>query len=128
MKVTRVIYNSGKVNKGTLLTFCSVILDDCLQMTGISLHSGKDGYYLIFPSKQDVYKSVSDLNEGVSIEYPPNLRKSSDDSDKRKDFEEFFHPVSKEFYIELLNTILDGYTLHKEKISNGVAGFSYRPE
>lgn len=127
MKVTRVIFNNDiSVNSGSL-TLCDVVLDDCLKLSEIGLRRGKEGYYLILPSKQDVYKSISDLNEGVSIKYPPNLKKKGENSDKSKDFEEFFHPVSKDFYLVLLENIRRGYEMFEEQINCGVSNLSYRP-
>lgn len=122
MKVTRIIFNVGKLGKS--LANCGVVLDDSIMLSDISLHKGKDCYYLIFPSKQDVYKSVRDLNEGVSIKYPVNSREGKEDSKK---FEEFFHPVSNEFYKSLLDTILIGYENCENQLNSGFKNISYIP-
>lgn len=100
MNITRI--KGGKGKNGALLT-CTVVLDDCLMLTGVKLYKGEKGYFLVFPSRQDVYKSVSDLNEGVSIKYPTN---TSGFDEKGKCFEEFFHPVKSEFYTALLEKVV----------------------
>lgn len=118
MKITRVNFKE-KNNNGSLAT-CSVVLDDCLMLSEISLYKGDKGYYLILPSKQDVYKSIKDLNKGISIEYPVN---SKNCEGGKKVYEEFFHPVTNSFYNELLSEILVGYNIC---IVNK-KGLSYRP-
>ena len=103
MNITRVKGEKGK--KGALLT-CTVVLDDCLMLTGLNLFKGEKGYFLVFPSRQDVYKSISELNEGVSINYPTKVNGFNEHG---KCYDEFFHPVKSEFYFDLLHKVVDMY-------------------
>lgn len=121
MKITKVIFinvndeivlNSDLICQGdNYLATCDVVLDDCLVLSGISLYAKRNeiGYYLIFPSKQDIYRGISNLNGGVDIKYPPNLKRKNNYENNSKRFEEFYHPVEKSFYDTLLNTIIVGY-------------------
>ena len=103
MNITRV--KCGKGRNGALST-CAIVIDDCLILKEVNLYKGERGYFLVFPSRQDVYKTISDLNEGLSIQYPVNSR-ANEKSDRQ--FEEFFHPVSADFYEELLKKIVETY-------------------
>lgn len=107
MKVTKVIVH--KVLEGSSSqAICSAVLDDCLKLSDILLCKNDEGFFLILPSKQDVYKEVNTLNEGISIKYPVNHR------EKCKRFEEFYHPVSRDFYIYLRDSIVDAYLKCKD--------------
>lgn len=106
MKVTKVVIH--KILEGSSSqAICSAVLDDCLKLSDILLCKNDEGYFLILPSKQDVYKEVNALNDGVSIKYPVNRREKYNSDIKR--FEEFYHPVSRDFYISLRDSIIDAY-------------------
>lgn len=126
MQITRVIFNDDGFKAKEALAVCSVILDDCFKLKGISLYKGNDGYYLTFPSKQDVYRSVNKLNEGLSINYPANSREGCGKHEGSKSYEEFFHPVSNKIYEYILDTILAGYEKNEADIRNRSSKISYR--
>lgn len=119
MKVSRVIFHTDKEYKGALAV-CSIVLDDCLLLSDICLYKQKD-YFITYPSKQDVYNAVEDLNEGLNILYPTNTKYGKGN----KSFEEYFHPLTKEFYVYVLDCIVEGYNEYK-KLSKKVKKFSYR--
>lgn len=100
MDITRI--KSYKGRNGALLT-CTVVLDNCIMLNNVNLYKGEKGYFLVFPSKQDVYKSISELNKDISIKYPTNS-KDSEGTEKR--YEEFYHPVTAVFYEELLKRVV----------------------
>ena len=131
MEVTRVEFTSVKLkykNKGCLYSVnCDVILDDCLCLKGIVLCCGKsgEGSYLIFPSKQDVYRSIRNLNKGTDVCYPKNPRDEFF-GESNKSFEEFFHPVSKEFYVRLLDVIMVAFNKCISKEGDLLKAY-YRP-
>lgn len=112
MKVTRVVFTDVNLDylRCDCKAICSVVLDDCIMLTSIALCSNKNNgnHFLLFPSKQDVYKDIQNLNKGISINYPENKKKQYS-NDISKMYEEFYHPVRKGFYDELLSVILEGY-------------------
>lgn len=108
MKVTRVIINKSVEGHGTFLASCSIVLDGCLRLNDIRLFKNPTkGYYLILPSKQDVYKEVQSLNEGVDIQIP--CKDLEECESKKKLYDEYFHPVESSFYKEILGVIKDGF-------------------
>lgn len=107
MKVTKVIVHK-MLEGSSSQAICSAVLDDCLKLSDILLCKNDEGFFLILPSKQDVYKEVNALNDGASIKYPANHR------EKCKRFEEFYHPVSRDFYIYLRDSIVDAYLKCKD--------------
>lgn len=119
MQVTRVIYHTDRVYKGAL-TVCSIVFDDCLLLNDICLYKQKD-YFITYPSKQDVYNAVGELNEGVNILYPTNTKYGKGN----KSFEEYFHPLTKEFYSYVLECVVKGYKEYK-KLPRKVKKFCYR--
>ena len=123
MKVSRIVYAEKDGNH--CCACCSVVLDDCLKLTGIMLCKKSEGYYLILPSKQDIYKTIKELNDSVSIKYPVNLRENRD-SDSKK-YEDFYYPVTKDFYNYLLEVIIDGYNNCLNKETGKLERFYYRP-
>lgn len=110
MKVTRVMFTHIANNKEGYLATCNVVLDDSLMLNGIMLFSKKDteGFNLVFPSKQDIYREIHNLNRDVNILYPMNGKGKVFTSGSRS-FEEFYHPVSKDLYIALLKAVSDAY-------------------
>lgn len=107
MKVTKVVFKDSSNSKA--LAVCDVILDDCLRLKDISLYHNKDGYYLVMPSRQDVYQSVTKLNKDIEIKYPKS---------ENKEYEEFFHPLSSDLYRELLSNVKMGYKFRKKSGKN----------
>lgn len=123
MKVTRIKY-SKQIPDNKALTTCSVVLDDCLMLDGIRLfHSKSKGYYLVLPSKQDVYQEVVALNKDVELSIPKGKTQQEEKKQNGKSYEEYFYPLKSELYKEMLECIIDGYEWCKE---NRV--WSYRPE
>lgn len=125
MKVTRVVYNKSIGSKS--LAICDVILDNSLKLSGIGLRKGEKGYFLIFPSKQDIYNNIKLLNEGVFIQYPKNTKGCVSSENKSNSYEEFYNPVTNAFYNSLLKEIVQGYESNESKLQNGVSNLSYRP-
>ncbi len=107
MKVTRVVcYYRNKSNEKALAV-CSVILDDCLRLNDVSLLRGEDGYFLVFPSRQDVYREVESLNKGIKVAFPENHLVSN--KTKAKKYEEFYHPLDKGMYQDILKAVVEAY-------------------
>lgn len=99
MNITKILFKDSATSKS--LAVCSVVLDDCLKLENISLYHNKEkGYYLVMPSKQDVYQSVENCNKGVELNFPKG---------ENKKYEEFFFPLSAEFYKTLLSSVERGY-------------------
>ena len=105
MDVTRVVFYSKDRTKKALAA-CSVILDDELRLNDLSLFKGEKGYFLILPSRQDVYQEIESLNEGVSIHFPKN---SLDGTNSKKKYEEFFHPLKGGLYKKILEAVVVEY-------------------
>ena len=105
MNITKIYFRSDVSLKA--LAVCDVVLDNCLKLTGIRLYNKNNSYFLVFPSKQDLYREVESLNDGVSLVLPPS-RKSEN---SKKQYEELFYPVDSKFYKDLLNEVVIGYSL-----------------
>ena len=127
MEVTRIIYEKPDTGRGVAcpVAQCSIIFDDVLKCSGIRLYKKQEdsSYYLVFPSKQDIYQEIKELNKDVELIFPivsckvPNL--------KRKKYEEFFNPVSSEYYEKLLDLVVKGYDIW---IESNKKIHSYRPK
>lgn len=105
MDISRVIfYSKDRCKKA--LAVCSVVLDDELRLNDILLFKNEKGYFLVLPSRQDVYQDVKRLNEGVEIKIPKNALEGTD---SKKKYEEFFHPVNGSLYKKLLAAIVEAY-------------------
>lgn len=122
MKVTRVIAHENVVKHGRPLFVCSVVLDDCLMLSYIRLFQGEKGYYLCFPSKQDVYREVQDLNQGTKLEFPKIEYKDEDCTCKK--YDEFYHPLEQMFYYDLLSIVLNAYMIWKETGKNSIRPYA----
>lgn len=118
MIITRVLFKKPVGSTIKSLAICDIVLGDCLRVADIRLFKNEDGYYLVFPSKQDVYQNISMLNPDLEIQYPTAVSGCS-----KGKYEEFYHPVSTEFYEKLLSVVVDGYKLYKK---NG--SWNYVPE
>lgn len=109
MKITRVILSTESCG---CLTECSVIFDDCLKLNYIRLFK-KDSYYLVLPSKQDLESEILKL---LSKKYLIKLKEGFEEENtngKEKAYEEFFYPLDKQFYLNMLNTVVYCYKEHK---------------
>lgn len=113
MKISRIVFEKESENKPKPLARCYVVLDDCLRLNNICLYHNEKGYYLVLPSKQDLYREVQEVNEGIKLELPKN--KNDLVSGENKKYEEFYHPLSNSFYKTLLNEVLHGYRWCKKK-------------
>lgn len=102
MEITRVVFEKHGSCKS--LATCSVVLDDCLQLNNIRLYKNNKNkeYYLVLPSKQDVYQEVKNKNKGINLEVK-----------KETGYEEFYHPVNPSFYKKLLVTVSECYSEFK---------------
>lgn len=106
MKVTKVCYYDGNLcNKA--LTVCDVVLDGELKIKGVRLYkNNKKGYYLVFPSSQDIYQEIEYYN--------PEFTLQDNNEGEAKKYDEFFFPIKSSFYEKLLSTITEGYKKRKE--------------
>lgn len=111
MRVTRVVYEVKRRDSAKPLAICSIILDDCLKLNGVRLYSGDKGYYLVLPSCEDIYQKVQELNPNLKITFPECVYI---DKNKKKDYEELYHPVTSNLYHELLQQVVLGYELMKQ--------------
>lgn len=105
MNISKVYFRSDVNSKA--LAVCDVVLDDCLKLTGIRLYVKNDSYFLVFPSKQDLYREVELLNEGSSLVLPQSRKVGT----SKNQYEELFYPVDSAFYRYMLGVILDGYSV-----------------
>ena len=120
MKVSKVLYKSNK-NSNKALAMCDIVISECLRLEDVCLYKNeKSGYFLVFPSRQDIYKEIEQLNQGVKLVFPPI---SNACSSREKKYEEFFYPMSNVFYRELLAIVVDGYEIMRDSGKN-----SYIPE
>lgn len=128
MEISRVIFTRISGNTEGYISSCDVVLNDSIMLRDVVLckKTGEGGgYNLIFPSKQRIYQSLADYNKGLEVKFPPNTRKRTF-SGGGKSFEEFFHPVSKEFYDTLLDVIVSGFN-HCNSIDENFSKMSYKP-
>ena len=108
MVITKILYNEEVCLKA--LAVCDIVFDDSLKVVGVRLYKNSTGYYLVFPSKQDIYQNVQQVNAGVSVVLP-----EVSESKRKKEYEEFFYPMNSAFYGEILNEVVSGYELNKNK-------------
>lgn len=95
MKITKVrYYDFNKSGKGKYLSRCSVILDDQIVLHEIKIFEGRAGRYIVMPSR-----SVNPVNEEGIV------------NDNREDL---FHPVDKNFFNYMLQSVLSGYEVFEE--------------
>lgn len=113
MKITRVVIDESVKGHGTFLASCSIVLDDCLRLNDIRLFKNKvKGYYLILPSKQDIYKEVETINDGLNLALP--CKEPKECTSEKKIYDEFFHPIDSSFYKDILETIKEGYKKYEK--------------
>lgn len=106
MKVTKIVFNDYRKDSTKPKALCSVTLDDCLRLNGVRLYHGEEGYYLVFPSCEDIYQKVQGLNPGLQISFPTCVYVQEA---KKKDYEEFYHPLTSSFYNTLLEQVVKAY-------------------
>ena len=102
MNVTRVVFYAKDRNKKALAA-CSVVLDDELRLNDLLLFKGEKGYFLILPSRQDVYQDVKKLNDGIEVVFPKN---TLDGTNSKKKYEEFYHPLKGDLYKKILDAVV----------------------
>lgn len=116
MNITRIVFIDINTDSSRqYLATCSIVLEDCLKLTGIRLFrktGSESEYYLVFPSKQDVYREVSKVNKDIEVKFPENTYKNG--KGEKKMYEEFFFPLNKKFYSYILEVILEGYNECKD--------------
>lgn len=114
MNITKVSIESEN-DKGKALAICSVVLDNELKLTKIKLYYNKEkGYYLVLPSKQDTYQEVQNLNKDLDISIP--------EGKCEKKYDEYYFPVERSFYKNLLDVIVDCFFKSKKE---GVKSFRF---
>lgn len=118
MKITRVEYRLNAKNETGvgLLSLCNVVLDNCLLLAEIKLCRDDNGkYYLLMPSKQDAYADLATLNKksGKDIILPERRYKANS---KKLKWDEYFHPITHDFYAYLSTVIVEGY---ENKVETG---------
>lgn len=111
MKVTKIVFNDYQEDFTKPKAVCSIILDDCLKLNGVRLYKNKEDYYLVLPSCEDIYQKVEKLNPDLEITFPECVYVGRS---KKKDYEEFYHPLSSAFYKTLLNNVVIAYEKMKK--------------
>lgn len=106
MKITRVIFEKED-KKDKSLAVCSIVIEDSLKLNKIRLFKRDGEFYLVLPSKQDVYTEVKDLNSN-NIKLPKC-------ENKEKPYEEFFFPLESKLYKVMLTTIVSCFSKFKEE-------------
>lgn len=87
MKISKIRYFGVNNNSSRFLARCSVVIEDTLVLHDIELLNGKKGRYIVMPSRK-------------SKGFNQNMNKEKED---------LFHPVNKEFFDYLTETIITGY-------------------
>lgn len=105
MEVTRVVFYRKDRNKKALAS-CSVILDDELRLNDFLLFKGESGYFLVLPSRQDIYQDIRRMNNGVELAFPKNALESTNG---KKRYEEFFHPLKGSLYKKILTAVVEEF-------------------
>lgn len=111
MKITKIVYRSSNDNDKAIAE-CDVVFDDALKVTNIRLYHRKDGFYLIFPSKQDMANEMLNENKGKDIVTPSCLS-----PDRKKNWEEFYYPIDASFYAVIRDTVVEGFNIVKNRQS-----------
>lgn len=114
MKITRIIFEDNDI-KDKSLAVCSIVLDDSLRLNEIRLYRNNKGYYLVLPSRQDIYQEVQEMNSKSNIELPKNEKEG-------KEYEEFFFPLENSLYKVMLSTVVECFSKRKE---NGTKSFRF---
>ena len=110
MEITKILYRKS-TDSDKAITECDIVLDDSLKLCGVRLYKKEAGdYYLVFPSKQDVYNSVRQSNPDVNLAIP-----ECTSSERKKKWEEFFFPMNSGLYARILQQVVIGYDLTKSR-------------
>ena len=119
MEITKIIYNDAKDYPKNVLAVCSVIFDDVFKITNLCLCEKRDSgtKFIIMPSEMNTVRKIENLNPETSFNLPEFRLQSNKDT-----CEEFYHPVSSDFYQNLLNAVIEGYNSCKD-----LGRCSYRP-
>lgn len=119
MEITRIIYNDAKNYPKNVLAVCSVIFDDVFKITGLCLCEKFDdgSKFIVMPSEVGTVKQIEKLNPETSFNLPEFRLQSNKDR-----CEEFYHPVSSDFYKSLLEAVVEGYLSYRN-----LGKCSYRP-
>lgn len=106
--VTKVLYkwNEAELREKKAVAICDIVLDSKLKLRDVRLYRKEGKYFLVFPSKQDLYKKIQQMNPNIEL----NLPLPKDGGVENSKFEEFFFPVDSAFYAQLLEIVVDGYT------------------
>lgn len=122
MDITRIDFiNVDDCHGKVPLVMCNILMDDVLLLKEVKLFCSRTkGYYLVFPSKQDLYGSIKAANRGIDIALP-GVNCIEKENVK---YDEFFHPVNKNFYESILDSVLGGYHMY---LRHGIPRFVYRP-
>lgn len=106
--VTKVVYkwDEAELREKKAVAICDIVLDSKLKLRDVRLYRKEGKYFLVFPSKQDLYKKIQQMNPGLKLNLPLP-RNSGVENGK---FEEFFFPVDSAFYAQLLEIVVDGYS------------------
>lgn len=92
MKITKVKYFFiDKVKDNQPIAKCSVVFEDCLKVNDIKIFDGKKGKYIVFPVRADLIR----------------FKESEKDISSQKNTE-CCHPVQREFYKYISDTLLNG--------------------
>lgn len=111
MKITKIVYRNSN-DKDKALAECDIVFDDVLKVTNIRLYHKRSGFYLIFPSKQDMANELLDENKGKDIVTPSCLSPS-----RSKNWEEFYYPIDASFYAVIRDTVVEGFEVTKNQSS-----------
>lgn len=107
MKITKIVFRESN-DKDKALTECDIVFDGVLKVVDVRLYHKQSGYYLVFPSKQDIAKDLVDENKGKDIVKPSCLSPS-----RKKNWEEFYYPIDSTFYAVVRDTVVEGYKTTK---------------
>lgn len=107
MKITKIVFEDYKKDITKPKAICSVVLDDSLKLNGVRLYRNEGGYYLVFPSCEDIYQKVESINPNVEISFPECIY----GKEKKKDYEEFYHPLCKSLYETILHEVVKAYDI-----------------
>lgn len=119
IEVTELKYRYPASYENALIV-CNVVLEDCLVLKNVWLcHTEEVGYFLIFPSKHLLYNDLEKYNKdrGIDIVHP-KIKYIKNGA--KKLWEEFYYPISSDFYQYLLDTIVEGYESFSDEISEEV--------
>lgn len=106
MKISKILYKeSSDVDKA--LVVCDIVFDNVFKVMGVRLYKNDKGYYLIFPSKQDI---LNEMNISVS-----DKKEDGNDGSKKKDWDEFYYPIDSAFYACVRDIVVEGYIKTRNK-------------